>query len=338
MFDMLGTMMTDRGTSAQTVPEIATPDSSSADRWTAEPPSTPVLAYHTPRGQMYHATIEGFLDSEAAKALRGKVKLVFSSPPYPLNRKKKYGNFTGEAYVSWIADLAPKLRDLLTPDGSIVLEIGNSWEAGSPTMSTLALEALLRFRQAGELHLCQQFICHNPARLPSPAQWVNVERCRVKDSFTHVWWFARNPRPDADNRRVLQPYSPAMQSLLRRRKYNAGKRPSEHNIGKESFFVDHGGAIPSNVLRFANTNGGDDYMAHCKRKLLEPHPARMPIGLAEFFIQFLTVPRNLVLDPFGGSNVTGAAAESLKRRWLTVEANGKYIEGSMGRFPDAEVV
>jgi site-specific DNA-methyltransferase (cytosine-N4-specific) len=58
----------------------------------------------------------------------------------------------------------------------------------------------------------------------------------------------------------------------------------------------------------------------------------MPSGLAEFFIQFLTRPRNLVLDPFAGSNVTGAAAERLKRRWVSVEANRDYIEGSLGRF------
>jgi site-specific DNA-methyltransferase (cytosine-N4-specific) len=63
----------------------------------------------------------------------------------------------------------------------------------------------------------------------------------------------------------------------------------------------------------------------------------MPVGLAEFFIKFLTSPRNLVLDPFGGSNVTGAAAESLKRRWIAVEANGHYIQGSLGRFDRVKV-
>jgi site-specific DNA-methyltransferase (cytosine-N4-specific) len=58
----------------------------------------------------------------------------------------------------------------------------------------------------------------------------------------------------------------------------------------------------------------------------------MPIALPEFFIKFLTTPRNLVLDPFGGSNTTGAAAERLKRRWISVEDNEAYIQGSRGRF------
>jgi len=281
---------------------------------------------------VYHSKIEHFLDSNEGKAIRGKVKLVFTSPPYPLNRKKKYGNLNGSEYVAWISSLAPRLRELLAKDGSIVIEIGNSWEPGQPTMSTLAIESLLKFKEVGGLQLCQQFICYNPARLPSPAQWVNVERCRVKDSFTHVWWFSRTARPDASNKRVLKPYSESMLDLLKRKKYNAGRRPSEHDIGTESFFKDHGGAIPSNVLTFANTTGGDAYLRHCDKLGLPPHPARMPSGLAEFFIRFLTSPRNLVLDPFGGSNVTGSVAEQLKRRWITVEANGHYILGSLGRF------
>ena len=71
------------------------------------------------------------------------------------------------------------------------MEIGNAWESGRPTMSTLSLRALLAFLEAGGLHLCQQFISHNPARIPSPAQWVTVERIRVKDSFTNVWWMSK---------------------------------------------------------------------------------------------------------------------------------------------------
>jgi site-specific DNA-methyltransferase (cytosine-N4-specific) len=58
----------------------------------------------------------------------------------------------------------------------------------------------------------------------------------------------------------------------------------------------------------------------------------MPMGLPEFFIKFLTNSRNLVCDPFAGSNTTGAAAEMLKRRWVSVEPCEDYIKGSRGRF------
>jgi site-specific DNA-methyltransferase (cytosine-N4-specific) len=58
----------------------------------------------------------------------------------------------------------------------------------------------------------------------------------------------------------------------------------------------------------------------------------MPIGLPSFFIKFLTERRDLVLDPFAGSNTTGAAAEQLGRRWLAIEPTFSYVRGSWGRF------
>jgi len=292
------------------------------------------VAYSTRRGIMVNGYAEEVLSSPAARKYRGKVQLILTSPPFPLNRKKKYGNKVGDEYVAWLKTFAPLFRDLLTPTGSIVLEMGNAWEPGQPTMATLALRALLAFLEGGPFFLCQQFVCHNPTRLPGPAQWVTVERIRLKDAYTHIWWMSPNPRPDADNRRVLQPYSRAMIQLLKRQKYNSGRRPSEHHIGSTSFLNDHNGSIPSNVLRFGNTRANDPYQRYCREKQLLPHPARMPLGLAEFFLRFLSRPRNLVLDPFAGSNVTGYAAERLKRRWLAIEAREDYIQASKGRFQD----
>lgn len=58
----------------------------------------------------------------------------------------------------------------------------------------------------------------------------------------------------------------------------------------------------------------------------------MPMDLAKFFIKFLTEPGDIVLDPFGGSNTTGAAAEELERYWISIEAANEYIRSSRGRF------
>jgi site-specific DNA-methyltransferase (cytosine-N4-specific) len=292
----------------------------------------PRVAYSTKYGTMLGGTAERVLTSSLAQPYKGKVQLILTSPPFPLNRKKKYGNLTGDEYRAWLKSFAPLFRQFLKDDGSIVIEMGNAWEPGKPVMSTLALRSLIDFLDAEELFLCQQFVCYNPARLPSPAQWVNVERTRVKDAYTHVWWMSPTPNPKADNRRVLREYSASMDKLLRTKKYNHGRRPSEHKIGETSFLKDHGGAIPPNVLTFTNTHSKDPYLIYCRERRLQPHPARMAIGLAEFFIKFLTSPGQYVLDPFAGSNVTGATAERLKRRWVAVEPQESYIEGSCGRF------
>jgi len=260
------------------------------------------------------------------------VQMIFTSPPFPLNRKKKYGNLQGNEYVEWLASFADVFRSFLCRNGSVVIELGNAWEPGKPVMSTLALEALLAFRERGKFYLCQEFICYNPARLPSPAQWVTVERIRVKDSFTRLWWMSACDRPKADNRRVLREYSESMKTLLASGRYNPGKRPSEHNIGETSFLKDNGGAIPPNVLEIANTQASDPYQNYCRARGLIPHPSRMPLDLPKFFIKFLTEEHDLVLDPFAGSNTTGAAAETLKRQWISIEAQASYVESSRGRF------
>lgn len=302
-------------------------------------------AYKTSWGMMYHGDCTDVLDSYPVTRRKGKVQLVLTSPPFPLNRKKKYGNRTGEQYLNWLQDLAPLFRDYLTPDGSIVLELGNAWEAGKPVMSTLPLKALLAFLEAADLNLCQEFICYNPARLPTPAQWVTVERIRVKDSFTRVWWMSPAVRPKANNRKVLTEYSKSMKELLRRGTYNAGPRPSGHHIGRKSFLSDNGGAIPPNVLvppqessvllevlPVSNTRANDPYQAYCRQNDISPHPARMQTEVAMFFIKFLTDKNDLVLDPFAGSNTTGSAAQELKRKWLAIEQDGEYVDTSGCRF------
>ena len=291
--------------------------------------------YSSKLGSLTVGAVEDFLKSPEGENLKGRVQLIFTSPPFPLNRKKKYGNLQGEEFSKWLASLADSLIPLLTDDGSIVIEMGNSWVSGSPTMSTLALRSMLKFLDDGDLHLCQQFIYYNPAKLPSPAQWVNVERIRLKDSHTHLWWMSKSERPKANNRNVLKEYSGAMKDLIRNKKYNSGKRPSQHNISEGSFFTDNGGAIPSSVLSYANTSSREKYLDHCKEIGFSPHPARMPTELPEFFIKLLTDVNDIVFDPFGGSNTTGAAAEVLSRRWLAVEKNPEYAYASLGRFPEA---
>jgi DNA modification methylase len=311
------------------------------------------IAYKSHKGAYLVGDSIKLLCSKEFNKLKGKINLIVTSPPYPLNQKKSYGNYSGDEYLNWFLSLAPVFADMLTEDGSIVLEIGNAWEPGRPVQSLLHMKALLGFAEHPEanLRLIQQFVCYNPTRLPSPAQWVTVNRIRTVDSFTHVWWFAKNDFPKADNSKTLRPYSKSMQKLLKKGEYNSGTRPSEHIIGKTSFLTDHGGAIAHNFFEIeqmdlrrevrlpnafsmANSASTDYFLKECKKRKIKPHPARMPLGLAAFFIDFLTESNDLVLDPFAGSNTTGYAAALAKRKWVSIEAQETYIQQSLLRFDD----
>lgn len=283
-------------------------------------------------GRAYWTSIEDFLLDQGTD-LAGKVNAVITSPPFPLVRKKKYGNLEGEQYLDWFAGLARPLSRLIADDGSIVIEMGNAWVKGEPTVSTLPLRALLRFQEEGEFYLAQEIICFNPSRLPGPAEWVTRERSRLKDSFTKIWWFSKQPRPKADNRRVLNEYSPAMQRILKGKKYNSGHRPSGHKVSQEGFYKDNGGSISPNVLAIPNAKSRNDrYRKYCIDNGLPVHPARMQPELARFFIEFLTDPGDLVLDPFAGSLTTALEAHKANRHWLGTELELEYLRGAVGRF------
>lgn len=309
----------------------------------------PERVYSTSLGSAYYGDSLVVLQSKPIQRTAGKVQLVFTSPPFPLNTKKKYGNFQGEEYIDWFSQFAPVLRDIIADDGSIVIEIGNAWEPKRPVMSTLVLRTLLKFLEKGKLNLCQEFVWYNPARLPSPIQWVNVERIRVKDAFTRIWWMSPSDRPKADNRKVLREYSASMKKLIKSGTYNAGARPSQHNIGKNSFKTNNQGAIPPNVidgdkapslgtlLKGTNTHSHDQYQVFCRSNNIPLHPARMPQDLVEFFVRFLTDKGDLVLDPFAGSNTTGAVAERLRRKWISCDANWDYIASSISRFSPEQI-
>jgi len=308
----------------------------------------------TSKGSYYLGDAIKLLSDEMKDKLTGKVQLLLTSPPFPLNNKKSYGNLNGEAYKKWFSGLAELFSELIADDGSIVIEIGNSWVKDRPVQSLLYLESLLRFvnNPIAKLRLCQEFICYNPSRLPSPAQWVTVNRIRTVDNFTHIWWMSKSDYPKANNKKVLRPYSESMKTLLRRQSFNAGKRPSEHRIGKEGFLKKHRGSImhnvieleqidddrevrlPHNMLSIANTKSNDYFMKACRSKNIIPHPARMPESLASFFIHFLTDKDDLVLDPFAGSNTTGYCAEKLGRRWLAFEQKKGYVAQALIRFDD----
>ena len=288
--------------------------------------------YHTQNGICINEDCEKVIEKYLLPNYANKIQLIFTSPPFPLKRAKKYGNKTGQEYLDWLCNIGNQLKPLLTENGSIAIEIGNAWNPGEPTYSTLPLETLLAFKNRCDLYLCQEFIYYNPARLPSPIEWVNKKRVRVKDSFTQIWWMSKTPHPYANNRNVVEPYSKQMQKLIASGKYNSGTRPSEHTISESAFSIDNGGAIPSNVIVAANTTSNDIYITKCKEKELDIHPARMAPAIPEFFINFLTQENDIVLDCFAGSNTTGAAAEHLSRRWISIELDRTYYDGSKYRF------
>lgn len=271
---------------------------------------------------------------DSSSTLKGlpseSVNLIMTSPPFGLVRKKDYGNVDADDYLDWFKPFASEFYRVLEDSGSLVIDIGGAWIKGSPTRSLYHFKLLIMLCEEFGFHLAQEFYWWNPSKLPTPAEWVTVRRVRVKDAVNTVWWLSKTPWPRASNRRVLQPYSPSMKDLLAKG-YRAKRRPSGHDIS-DKFQKDNGAAIPPNLIALPNTESNSHYLRYCEERGLKPHPARYPAELPEFFVRMLTEPKDLVIDPFAGSCVTGEVCERLGRRWLAIELLEAYCEAALGRF------
>jgi site-specific DNA-methyltransferase (cytosine-N4-specific) len=256
------------------------------------------------------------------------VDLIVTSPPFGLLRQKEYGNEGSEDYVDWFRAFGRAFHRVLKDSGSLVIDIGGAWHRGEPTRSLYHYELLIMLCREFGFSLAQEFYWWNPSKLPSPAEWVTVRRIRVKDAVNCVWWLSKTPWPKASNRRVLQPYSDAMQGLLEFG-YTPKLRPSGWDIS-DNFNIDHGGSIPPNLLAIPNTESNSGYLRYCREHGIAPHPARFPAALPEFFVRMLTDAGDLVVDPFAGSCVTAEVAERLDRSWLCADLVEEYLLG--GRY------
>jgi DNA modification methylase len=275
----------------------------------------------------------------------GGVNLVVTSPPYALHFKKEYGNKAKKEYIKWFLPFAIEIRRVLSDDGSFVLNIGGSYNQGTPTRSVYHFKLLIALVEEVGFHLAQECFWYNPAKMPMPAEWVTVRRIRVRDSVEYVWWMSKTPWPKASNLGVLKKYSEDM-IRLNRNGVRGTVRPSGHVIRRSFDKIDAGGAIPSNVteadledvaenmLKMGNNTANDIYTKRCKENGIKIHPARFPASLPKFFIKLLTEENDLVVDPFAGSNTTGAVAENLGRRWIAGESIEEYLKASVFRFEE----
>lgn len=261
------------------------------------------------------------------------VNLVFTSPPFALQRQKEYGNRKEAEYVDWLIQFAALVKKKLRADGSFVLDLGGAYLKGVPARSLYPFRVLTRFCDELGFVLAEDFYWFNPSKLPSPIEWVNKRKLRAKDAVNTVWWFSKTAWPKADVTKVLAPYSERMKKLIADPDafYTPKKRPSGHDIAS-AFGKDNSGAIPSNLLQIPNSESNGRYLNGCAAAGVAAHPARFPAKLPEFFIRYLTDPGDLVVDIFAGSNTTGAVAEREGRRWLAFELDLDYLAASAFRL------
>ena len=178
------------------------------------------MRFELPSGKKVYETDHGLqVSGDSREMLRllpdESVDLIVTSPPFALLRQKSYGNEGQAAYVAWLSEFGAAAQRVLKQTGSFVLDLGGAYERGKPVRSLYNFRVLLDFCDRLKYNLAEEFFWYNPAKLPSPIEWVNKRKIRVKDAVNTVWWFSKGDYPKADVTKVLAPYSERMKTLLK---------------------------------------------------------------------------------------------------------------------------
>lgn len=234
---------------------------------------------------------------------KGSVNTIVTSPPYNLN--KKYGKYDdNRSFAEWeelIANVADAAYDVLTPDGSFLLNVSPIPDKKTKEIIPLDAIAYFIFKKRGYA-LRNSIVWH----------FNNMQNCtnRLSGRWESILWFVKdinNYQFNLDDIRI-----PYITKGDKRLEGGTGRNPTDtwnFDIPESDFWY------------FDRVNN------MTKNKLgLSEHPCIYPTPMIERIIKMTTKPGDVVLDPFLGSGTTLVAAQNLKRIGLGIELDERFSE------------
>ena len=288
------------------------------------------------------------------------VHCCVTSPPY--FGLRDYGvngqiglEYTPTAFVSEMVDVFREVRRVLRSDGTLWLNLGDSYAAGGmgagsgkqlTNRGTSAGGHMNKPRrapdglkpkdlvgvpwrvafalQADGWYLRSDIIWHKPNPMPESVT------DRPTSAHEHVFLFAKSERYFFDADAVKEPDVAGHKSgngYARVDTKNVGVRLSYGGRGQEEQWQPGGGRNIRNVWTVATQPFSEAHFATFPPALIEPCvKAGCPVG-------------GTILDPFGGAGTSGLVADRLGRNTILIEINPEYtamarrrIEGDAGMF------
>lgn len=298
-------------------------------------PTVSVVGFSTDLG----IAILGSCDSVFA-AIDSPIHLAVTSPPYPLSKPRAYGNVTESMYVDWVCKMLEPIVKNLVRGGSICLNVSNDiFTPGTPARSLYRERLILALHDRLGLFKMDELIWENRSKAPGPIRWASIERTQLNVVWEPVYWLTNDPTcVRSNNHRVLQEHTQKHLDFIKAggEQRDASFSDGAYGLKPGRFSNETPGRIPRNILSYGHRCAAQTaYKKAAREQGLPVHGAPMPLKLAKFLIEFLTVPGELVVDPFSGSFTTADAAERLGRRWLATDCMVEYVLGSASRFVTA---
>lgn len=186
------------------------------------------------------------------------VKLVLTSPPYPVVRRA-YGRFTVPEWLEWMKRLAAIWKGLISADGTIAINLMDVFVGGAPVLSPYIERFALAAIDDVGLHLAGRMMWHSPSKLGN-IQWTSTRKLQPKNTLEHILLFSKSASIDWDIRRMERGEYARRTASQRRRDDKRTKeiRPSGLDINPSAFGGDLG-PLPGNLIISGGVSGNDTY-------------------------------------------------------------------------------
>lgn len=247
----------------------------------------------------------------------GSVQTCVTSPPYWGLRDYGQGDQIGleqtpEEYVTQLVDVFREVRRVLADDGTLWLNLGDSYGAGKQLMG-IPWRVALALQSDGWV-LRQDIIWHKPNPMPESV----TDRCTKAHEY--VFLLSKSARYLYDADPIREPLAPAtiQRDKSPRGRSQAGGGSAKSLAGYE--YTPDLGNMTSNPL---GKNKRSVWTVATK-PFRAAHFAVMPESLVEPCILAGSSLGDLVLDPFAGSGTVGVVALRHGRDFIGVELNPDY--------------
>ena len=261
--------------------------------------SEPIL--RTEWGQLYQTKAVPLLQSLESES----IQVVFADPPYNINKAEWDSFESQQKYVNWCMEWIDEAQRVLLPTGSLFI-------CGfSEILADIKWSASHLFKG------CKWLVWYYRNKANLGNDWG-----RSHESILH---FRKSRKSVFNIDEVRIPYN--AHTLKYPNHPQASSSQYAKGDGKKYDWSPHPlGAKPKDVFEIPTLSN------HSWERM--KHPTQKPVELVKKCVLSSSNPRDIIVDPFGGSGTTYAVAEAFYRQWIGCEPDAEYCEVIKARLTD----
>jgi len=259
------------------------------------------------------------------------IHMVMTSPPYW--NLRDYGEAdqlgleeTPEEFVENLADVFDEVKRVLRPDGSLWLNLGDTYD--NKDLQQIPARVALELQNRG-------WILRNRVTWAKPNPMPQSVKDRLNDTTEAVFHFVKNKDYWYDLDAIREPHAKSTRERMgkgyrnasQKNKRTEGDSPGDHHRGGG---VHSPGVSYDELLNEDGKNPGDVFNTSV-RPFPEAHFAVYPPELCEKPIKATCPNGGVVLDPFAGAGTTLLKAKELGRDYIGIELNAEYADMARAR-------